>query len=136
MKKKTEHTIITRILRNSGHKIFTSCCLMQIEQKQYTTNDIEWLFSLCMQRFGTRLIIIFEIREKNGAHKHCSHLKKLGAQNIHVMLSYANRTNHNNSHDNVLEKLRYHNFCLFSSWKASFFWKEDNFYKEKWRKWT
>ena len=30
-----------------------------------------------------------ERKKENGAHKHRSHLKKLSAQNIHVMLSYA-----------------------------------------------
>ena len=29
-------------------------------------------------------------KKENGAHKHLSHCKKLRAQNIHVMLSYAN----------------------------------------------
>ena len=30
-------------------------------------------------------------KKENGAHKHRSHLKKLSAQNIHVMLSYAKK---------------------------------------------
>ena len=77
-------------------KIFTSCCLLQKEQKINKSKT-----QLVMFYLGTSLSLVLFLhrwynlrvwKKKNGAHNHLSQLKNSEHQNIHVMLSYAKIT--------------------------------------------
>ena len=96
-RKKTEHTNISHTSRSEVHKIFTSCFLLPswLHQKPtpITDNSERGVSYFWCRYFWITFFHLKEYKKgaekKNGAHKHRYYFKKLGAQNIHVMLSYA-----------------------------------------------
>ena len=99
-RKKTEHIIISHNLRNSEHQnIHVMLSYAKTANKKNTPSKVVTKSLLIIFGVFSGWTVFYKLqnckkKKKNGAHKHCSHLKKLRASKYsrHVVLCNYNYT--------------------------------------------